>query len=122
MILRDIVALIPNTSLQDADLDIEIPCACAADLMSDVLAFAEPGSLLLTSLCNPQVVRTAQVADISAVIFVHGKMPSDPMLTLARELSIPLFSTPYPMFEVCGRLHAAGVRAGIVVPTEQRRV
>ncbi len=44
-----------------------------ADLMSDVLASIRPGAVLLTGLCNPQVVRTAQIADIKAIIFVREK-------------------------------------------------
>jgi predicted transcriptional regulator len=47
--------------------------AFAADLMSDVLAFAKPDSLLLTGLTNPQVVRTADILDITAIILVRGE-------------------------------------------------
>ncbi len=65
MKLGEIVSTVEGTLLFNADLDMEIPCAGAADLMSDVLAFAGPNSVLLTGLCNPQVVRTVEMADIS---------------------------------------------------------
>jgi len=52
---------------------IDIEYAYGADLMSDVLAFARPGSLLLTGLTNIQIIRTAQMLDIPAVVFVRGK-------------------------------------------------
>jgi predicted transcriptional regulator len=82
--------------------------AFAADLMSDVLAFAKPDSLLLTGLTNPQVVRTADILDITAIILVRGKKPSEETVKLAEELKIPILSTRYILFETSGRLHAKG--------------
>ncbi|MCK7477520.1 MAG: hypothetical protein M0C28_08580 [Candidatus Moduliflexus flocculans] len=46
----------------DDILDLEVKTAFGADLMSDVLAFAKAGSLLLTGLTNTQVIRTANVS------------------------------------------------------------
>ncbi len=80
-----------------------------ADLMSDVLASIQPEAVLLTGLCNPQVVRTAQMADVAAVVLVRGKHPPSETIRLANEEELPLISTPYGMFEVCGRLHLAGL-------------
>lgn len=77
--------------------------------MSDVLATAQPESVLLTGLNNPQTIRTAQMADIRAIIFVRGKIPSAEMVEIAEREGIPLISTPHGMFELCGRLHAAGL-------------
>jgi len=110
MKLGEIVSIVEGTLLTDADLDMEIPCAGAADLMSDVLAFADPGSVLLTGLCNPQVVRTVEMADVAAIIFVRGKHPPPETVALAKEKGIPLATTPHTMFEMCGRLYQAGLR------------
>ena len=60
---------------KSADLTREIKGGCGADLMSDVLASIQPDAVLLTGLCNPQVVRTAQMSDVAAIIFVRGKKP-----------------------------------------------
>jgi len=111
MKLSQIIPIVEGTLLCDAHLDVEITCVCAADLMSDVLAFAEPGSLLLTGLCNPQVVRTAEMADIVGIIFVRGKQPSSETVALAKEKGIPLALTSLTMFEICGRLYQAGLRS-----------
>jgi predicted transcriptional regulator len=81
----------------------------AADLMSDVLAYARPDSVLLTGLLNPQVVRTAEMAGIRAIVFVRGKHPPAETVNLAKEIGIPLFSTRYTMYEACGRLYQAGL-------------
>ena len=40
-------------------LSNEVHTACGSDMMSDVLAFVKDQGVLLTGLCNPQVVRTA---------------------------------------------------------------
>jgi len=93
--------------------DIEVKTAAVADLMSDVLAFATPGSLLITGLPNPQVVRTADVLDIAAIILGRGKKLTRETVQLAKELNIPVLSTNYILFEICGRLYAKGVRSCI---------
>ncbi len=87
----------------------EVRTAFAADLMSDVLAFAKTDSLLLTGLTNPQVVRTADILDISAIIMVRGKRPSEETVKLAEQLKIPILSTKYILFETSGRLHRSGI-------------
>ena len=106
----EIVSIVEGTLLTDADPDMDIQCICASDLMSDVLAFSEPGSILLTGLCNPQVVRTVEMADIAAIVFVRDKHPPPGTVALAKEKGIPLVTTPHTMFEMCGRLYKAGLR------------
>lgn len=110
MKLGQILEIVEGSLLTpEADLEMEISCAAGADLMSDVLAFAKPRALLLTGLTNPQVVRTAEVADIAAIVFVRGKVPPPETVALAREKGIPLITAPYTMFEMCGRLYEAGM-------------
>jgi len=105
MTVEDLLKFLPATVLtQHASLRREIKGACAADLMSDVLASARPNAVLLTGLCNIQVVRTAQMADIRAILFVRGKQPAPETIALAEEENIPLLSTPLGMYELCGRL------------------
>jgi predicted transcriptional regulator len=90
-------------------LDMEVKTAFGADLMSDVLAFAKAGSLLLTGLTNTQVIRIANVLDIAAIILVRGKKPQTESLALAKELQIPILTTKYILFETAGRLYARGI-------------
>lgn len=92
-----------------SDLSKEIKGGCGADLMSDVLASIQPEAVLLTGLCNPQVVRTAQMADVAAIVFVRAKNPPQETIDLAIQEEIPLISSPYGMFELCGRLHELGL-------------
>ncbi len=94
-------------------LHTEVRTGFAADLMSDVLAYVKEGSILLTGLTNPLVVRTADTLDLSAIIFVRGKRPAPDAVKLAEEKKIPLLATRYIMFESCGRLFAAGMQGSI---------
>ncbi len=87
----------------------EIEGAMGADLMSDVLASIQPEAVLLTGLCNPQVIRTAMIADIRTIIFVRGKHPDKETVRLANEEGIPLVTTKLGLFQACGVLHQAGL-------------
>jgi len=89
--------------------EVEIAFAMGADLMSDVLTSIQPESILLTGLCNPQVVRTASIADIRAIVFVRGKSPTIETIEIANEENIPLIKTNFGMFEASGILYAKGL-------------
>jgi predicted transcriptional regulator len=89
----------------------EVKGGCGADLMSDVLASVKPEAVLLTGLCNIQVVRTAQMADVCAIVFVRGKKPPQETIELAAEENIPLITSPFGMFDLCGRLYKAGLHS-----------
>lgn len=88
----------------------DVHTAYAADIMSDVLAFAAPGCVLVTGLRNLQVVRTSDIQDIPCIIFTRGKQPEDDMLAMARSTGICIMSTSLSTFSVCGRLYEKGIR------------
>lgn len=95
-------------------LDREVGTVCGADMMSDVLAFSKDHSMLLTGLCNPQVIRTAALLDIVCIVFVRGKKPDEKTLQLAREADLVVMETGHRMFSACGMLYEAGMRGGAV--------
>ena len=110
MKLREIKEILQADVIVGEDkLDIEVKTAFGADLMSDVLAFAKAGSVLLTGLTNTQVVRIANVLDIAAIILVRGKKPPAEAVSLANGLHIPILTTKYILFETAGRLYAKGI-------------
>ena len=75
----------------------QIESCCGSDMMSDVLAFTKSNTLLCTGLTNMQVVRTADMTELSALVFVRGKVPD-------------ALATDYTLFEACGILYGAGIR------------
>ncbi len=102
--------------LLDADcvtekVEKEYSYAFASDLMSDVLALADNTTALITGLNNPQIVRTAEMLDISLIILVRGKKPGEETLAIANETNITILTTDMTMYETCGKLYESGVLA-----------
>lgn len=94
-------------------LDREVNYAFSSDMMSDVLAYADEHSALITGLCNPQVVRTAEMLDIVCIIFVRNKVPAENILSLAGEKEIVILCTGHDMFTSCGILYSNGLLGGV---------
>ena len=110
MKLREVLEAVEGKVISgNVDLDQEVQMGCGADLMSDVLSFSHEGSLLMSGLTNPQVVRTAEMAGIKAIVFVRSKLPPPETIALAEEKGIPLLASKYTTFETCGRLYGAGL-------------
>ena len=110
MLLKDIIKILDAEVItQNIQEDLDIHSACGSDLMSDVLAYVKDQGILLTGLVNSQVVRTAEMMDIRAIIFVRGKRPEQEVIELAQEHDMQLLCTPLHMFSACGKLYEAGL-------------
>ena len=110
MKLSQIVETLEAKVLTGNDLlEKDIDTCGASDLMSDILAGLSEGCILLTGLTTVQVIRTAMVAGVGAVVFVRDKTPPQQVIDLAEDQSLPLISSPYSMFVSCGRLHACNL-------------
>jgi predicted transcriptional regulator len=94
----------------DHDLGKEIKCAFAAELLSDVLALAQEGALLITGFTNSQVVYAADLANLCAIVLTRGKRPSDETKRLADQKKMPVLTTSFMMFEACGLLYEYGLK------------
>lgn len=113
MTLGFIKSLLNATLLYGEEfLDREVYTACGSDMMSDVLAHVDDQSVLITGLCNPQVIRTSEMMDIVCIIMVRNKRPDDAMIQMAKERNICLMATALPMFTACGILYSEGIRGG----------
>lgn len=93
-------------------LDTEVNSACGSDMMSDVLAFVKDQAVLITGLCNPQVIRTAEMLDMKCVIFVRNKKPDKIIVDMAKAKGIIILCSPHRMYSACGILYSAGLGAG----------
>ena len=111
MTIAEIVGLLDATWLCCREEEQrEIHSAFASDMMSDVLAYVQEDTLLLTGLVNSQSIRTAEMLDLPCVVFVRGKNPHREAIERARELGMAALSTQYTLFESCGRLYSAGLK------------
>ena len=110
MVLRDVAKILDAKILSGEDLlDKEVESAFGCDLMSDVLAFVNNKSLLLTGLMNPQVVRTAEMLDIPAIVFVRGKEPDDTTIEIAKQKGMVILTTKLSLYVASGKLYLEGL-------------
>ena len=83
MKLKKIATILNAEFITRQPTHVEIRTGCGCDLMSDVLVFTKPGSMLLSGLTSLQVIYTASTAGVQAVCFVRGKKPPQETVDLA---------------------------------------
>lgn len=110
MELEKVMKLIDG-ELLIGDIKRSMKTAFSSDLMSDVLAFVEEDTVLITGLINNQVIRTAEMLDLKAIIFVRGKVPAKDVIDMAALKDITLLRTKFTLFETSGILYKNGLGA-----------
>ncbi len=116
MTIADMVNILHARVLCGEDrLSTPVHTACCSDLMSDVLAFVNEKTVLITGLTNPHVLRTADMLDLKCIVFARGKVPGEDLLEQAREQRLVVMTTGVTAFTACGMLYEAGLRG---VPIE----
>ncbi len=116
MTIADMVNILHARVLCGEDrLSTPVHTACCSDLMSDVLAFVNEKTVLITGLTNPHVLRTADMLDLKCIVFARGKVPGEDLLEQAREQKLVVMTTGVTAFTACGMLYEAGLRG---VPIE----
>jgi hypothetical protein len=107
--LQSLLALVqarPLTDLTEAGLT-----GCyISDLLSDVLANAQPGVLWVTIHTHRNVVSVASMKDIAAVLFTCGRKPEAAIIAEAARENILLLNTPLTTYAAAGKLWEAGLR------------
>lgn len=115
MLISEIISLLHADILTAPDhFDTDIQNAFSSDMMSDVLAYANDHTMLITGLTNPQAIRTAEMLDIDCILYIRGKQPDCNTITMAHTRGITILSTRQTMFNTCGILYEAGLRGGMI--------
>jgi hypothetical protein len=107
--LRPLLAALQAEAMTDHVPDV-IAGGYISDLLSDVLAHAEPGVLWLTVQLHRNVVAVAATKDIAAVLITCGRKPDPAIIAEADEAGIALLATPLSTYEAAGKLWEAGIR------------
>ena len=105
------LALTCLTPSLDADGENQVSGGYASDLLSDVLANAPSGGVLVTIQAHLNTVAVALHARQSAVIFASGRLPDRDVIARAEDERLPLYVSQQSTFEVVGRLYALGLRS-----------
>ena len=66
-------------------------------------------TVLITGLINTHVVRTAEMLDITCIVFSRGKQPNEEILEMAEEAGIAVLSTKMTTYTACGELYMRGL-------------
>jgi predicted transcriptional regulator len=90
--------------------DKEITGVYISDMVSDVIANAKPGNLLVTVQIHNNVIAAANLVDISGIVVTQGKLPAEDVVRMAERAEIPIYSTDLNRWQVATKLYEAGVR------------
>jgi hypothetical protein len=88
----------------------EITGGYVSDLLSDVLANAPKGGVLVTVQVHLNVIAIAVHAELAGVIFALDRVPDETVQAKAVEEGIALYTTKASAFDVVGRLYELGLR------------
>ena len=111
MTIKDMVNILHARVLCGEErLDTPVYTACCSDLMSDVLAFVNEKTVLITGLANPHVLRTADMLDLKCLVYVRSKVPNEEIIEQADEQGLAVIATRETAFTACGLLFQAGLR------------
>ena len=91
------------------DLDREVTGGYASDLLSDVIANAEPGNLWITLQIHQNIVAVASMKELAGIILVNGREPENETIEKAEAENIAIMVTELPTFELVGRLYGLGI-------------
>jgi len=91
-------------------LDREVSSGYVSDLLSDVLAHADEGTLWVTLHIHQNIVAVASHKDLAGIILVQGRQPEKDTIAKAEEEGIPVLVSGLSAFELVGRLYKAGIR------------
>jgi len=98
MRISDLETLDGVTCLQRDYQDAEILAGYTSDLLSDVMAHVEEGSVLITIQAHKNTVAVAALTGVAAVIFCNNRPVTDDVLIAAGKASIAIFRTPHNQY------------------------
>ena len=99
MTLSELTAHPEIEILQEDYEDAPISGAYTSDLLSDVMAHAEDGNVLITIQAHNNTVAVAALAGVSGIIICGKRVISEDMLASARKERMPVFRTALNQFE-----------------------
>jgi predicted transcriptional regulator len=105
MWISDIMNIGEITCVQDQYDDREVSGGYTSDLLSDVMANAQSGSILITIQAHLNTIAVAAHTETAAVIICSNRPIPEEMTAQAKEEKIAVFSTPQDQFSVSGIIY-----------------
>lgn len=90
--------------------DKDVAGVYISDMVSDVIANAKAGELLVTVQIHSNMIAAANLVDVCAIVVTQGKLPADDVVKMAEKAEISIFSTSLNRWQMATRLYEAGIR------------
>jgi predicted transcriptional regulator len=90
--------------------DKEVTGVYISDMVSDVIANAKAGNLLVTVQVHANALAAANLVDVCGIVVAQGKKPADDVIRMAVKAEISIFSTALSRWQVATKLYEAGLR------------
>jgi len=88
----------------------EIEGVFISDMVSDIVAGANSGNILVTIQTHKNLIATANLVDVPAIIYVRDKKPAQDVIELANRAKITLFTTNLDAWKLAIKLHEIGLK------------
>lgn len=90
--------------------DKDISGVYISDMVSDVIANAKAGNVLVTVQIHNNVIAAANLVDICGVIVTQGKMPTEEVVKMAEKAEISIYTSNMNRWQIATKMYEAGVR------------
>ena len=110
MKVKELLNLIAAENLTPAaDLEKDILCGYSCDLLSWVMKNGQEGMAWVTVQTHMNVIAVAVLAEMACVILPESIDMEQDVLDKAQAEGLCVMKTALSSYEICGRMHAAGV-------------
>ena len=113
MKLQEVIDRLELEVLTTKDKDfssIEPLSGYISDLLSCVMAGANPQSIWITLQAHINIVAVGALKEVAAIVITEGARPEEATIKKAEEEGITLLATSLPSFHVVGELWEMGLR------------
>jgi len=105
MIISELETRLGYRCVQSAYNDAPLAAGYTSDLLSDVMAHAEEGSVLVTIQAHRNAIAVASMTGIAAMVVCNSRPLPDDMMEAARDEHIAVFLTDKNQFTVSGEIY-----------------
>ena len=104
MTIRELAAALKARIAQDDFDDVKLNGAYTSDLLSDVIANAKDGGVLITIQAHKNTVAVATLVNIRCIIICNKRPLPEDMLKSARDEGVAVLHTNESQFTVSGKV------------------
>jgi hypothetical protein len=108
MTVAEITAALGYRAAWEGWTDREVRGAFTSDLLSDAMANAEEGDVLITIQAHKNTVAVAVLKDLAALFIASDRFVPEDMIAAARKEDVPIIICPDNQYRCSWRIHDAG--------------